>query len=252
MQTSSLIAHASRILAMAVTLAPAVAHADPPGRASCPVPAGADPELEEVDPQARLRFISTALHADASNTRLWNATWVPIGLAVATGNGIAAGVTSDWSNRAYFLAGVGNGLITPALILLNPLRAPYDAEAVDHMLAWPDACDALARGEALLSKDAEDERSRVSWYMHVVPLAFNVAVVTGIGLGVGHWQQAVAPLVAGSIAIEAQLWTVPQGSRRAMDDYRAGRLTVQAPASAWHIVPLFTGSTYGLAVAGEL
>jgi hypothetical protein len=206
--------------------------------------------VEAIDPAERVRFVSAALHADASNARWWNLAWVSVSLGATGTNTVLAAYANDWGHRAYNLEGALNGLITPALVLLQPLRAPFDAEAVDRLRVRMDGCDAVAQAERLLQLVAQDEQSRVSWLKIGVPLAANVALLAGIGLAVGDWQNGAPLLIGETVVIAGQLWTTPQGARRALEQYRSGQLGAQRTTGLPQVVPFCTAIACGAALAG--
>ena len=105
-------------------------------------------------------------------------------------------------------------------------------------------CALLAEAEALVAKDAVNERDNVAWYNHLLNVAFNAGIGLVLGLGYGHWLSALLNFLAGVAIGEGTIFTSPTKLADAWDRYLLGDLTRPTP-SAIQLRP----GTLGLSLA---
>lgn len=230
-------------------LASATARAQP----VCAPIAGGAPQLGEVDARERLAFVREVLRDQARRTRTWMWSWGLGGIALSAGNfGFAALAPAGSQTRADSIVGGITSLVIPTAILIKPLSAPRDHEALESLLAQPaDLCTQLAHAESALQHSAANEAEGVGLIPHAIALGGNAAIGLVLGLGYHHWQGMVLNGVGGMIISEIQIFTQPTGALRALAHYRQG--TLAPVVLSWGVTPFVAevdGLAPGLAITG--
>jgi hypothetical protein len=218
----------------------------------CPVPAGADPSLGDVDVRERAHFIQEHLRRDAANARMWGLGWTATSLATG-----AAGLTlglleSDRDKRTGSFIWAGTSLIIPAKVLFFPFHVMGDSRELDASDPRElGTCAGLARAEASLVRDAEQEEGGTAWYSHAIAIGFNVALGAILGYALDDWGNNAAAAGIGIALSELQILTQPMGAVRARTRYLTGNLAAPDEASGvgrLTIAPIAQPRTYGFSL----
>jgi len=217
-----------------------------PAPEKCPVPGGADPSLGDIDARERAHFIQEHLRRDASNARTWSVGWTITSLATGA-TGLTLGlIESDKDKRTGSFIWAGTSLIMPARLLLSPLHVMGDSRALDGTDPRDlGTCAGLARAEAFLARDAEQEERGTAWYSHAMAIGFNIGLGAILGYALDDWGNNALAAGVGIVLSELQIWTQPMGAAHARTRYLAGNLATPDEARATpHSLP----RTYGFAV----
>ncbi|WP_394834799.1 hypothetical protein LVJ94_50715 [Pendulispora rubella] len=200
------------------------------------------------DAEVRVRFIREHLERDAANARTWSLGWGLTSVGVAAGSLTLAAFQSDTNARTGGYVWSGVSLLPAAILLLFPLRVMRDARSLDATA--PADCEALARAEALLERDADQEAAGIAWYSHAVAIGFNVGLGASLGYALDDWGNNALSAGIGIALSELQILTQPTGALRARERYRAGALEAAPAPRAW-LSPLVLPHTRGIAVAAR-
>lgn len=215
---------------------------------TCPVPAGADPKLGELEARDRMHFLQAQLGAQARYAQLWQTTWFvarttilvsEVGLAFIAGteaDRIDARITSVFA------------ALPPIGTILFGLRVAHDGPRflrLDHLDTDASRCAYVARGEQFLARDAQNEDESRNWLQHALQIGGSLALFAILGFGYGHWQNAILNGAAGIALGELQILSQPTGLVGAWARYRAGDLGSTARPSVT-LAPRLAPSAVGL------
>jgi hypothetical protein len=199
--------------------------------AECPLPVAASPSLQGRSTADRLRALSRALDADAAASRTWALAWGAI-YGVGTLGQLAAIPLLGPEDQKDFVVGVASTAVGVGFTILSIPEVMDDAPAfATRAAAGGDECAVLAEAERLIVKDAANEMSGVTWYMHAVNVAFNLGLGLVIGLGFGHWLSALINFVVGAAIGEGTIFTQPTALDGAWNRYLTGDLGPEAPTT---------------------
>jgi hypothetical protein len=189
---------------------------------------GATTELEQQAARARLDFIDRSLTRTGRHARLWAWGW-GVGIGVSGVASLAVVPFVSRADRVDWYTSAGSAAIGVFPFLFSPLAVAHDGPTLHAKLSADtsdaDVCPLLAEAEALLIRDAENERQQQAWYLHAGNLAFNTGVLLFLGLGFHHWASGIINGAAGAAVGEAIIFTQPTQTIDALTAYRAGDLT---------------------------
>lgn len=209
----------------------------------CPVTAGSDPRLAQIDGALRLKFIQEALDHDTGRAVAWRWGWIAAYGVIAAAQFGLSPLSQD--NMPYFKTERYVGGVQAALALIPPLVLPlhvgYDAPAFDAKVKAAgagDTCNLVAEGEKLLMEDAHNEAFGWSWVSHVVNIVYNAVFLVVLGAGYHDWLGGALAGGLGAVLGEVQIFTQPIGLPGALRDYQAGKLgPPPAPAVTLRVLP---------------
>lgn len=237
------------LLVVALSLSAAV-----PARAqTCPVPAGADPKLAEIDARDRVHFLQRELGAQARYATQWQTTWFLARSAILASEFGLAVVSADAGDRTDAVITGVFAIAPPIGTLLFGLRVARDGPRflrLDHLDTDASRCAYVARGEQFFARDAKNEDDNRGWLQHALQIAGSTALFLVLGLGYDHWRNAIINGLAGIALGELQILSQPTGLVSAWERYRAGELGASRPAVTLHLVPRLSASSGGLALEG--
>jgi hypothetical protein len=221
---------------------------------SCPVPAGADPALGALDARERAQFIARELGAQARYAALWQTTWFVARTAILASEVGLAMVSPDPDDRLDARVTSVFAALPPVGMLLFGLRVVRDGPLflrLDHLDTDASRCAWIARGEQLLARDAKNEDEQRGWLQHALQIGGSTALFLVLGLGWGHWRNAILNGLAGIALGEAQILTQPTGLVGAWERYRRGDVSDGTRRSiSLRIAPLLTTNAAGVAFGG--
>lgn len=215
--------------------------------AECPLPATASGSLHGRPAAERLRYLSRALDADAASARTWGLAWGTV-YGVGTLGQIAAMPLLGPEDQKDFVVGIASTAVGVGFTILGLPEVMADAPAFAARAAGGgDECELLAEAERLIVKDAANELSGVTWYLHAANVAFNLGLGLVIGLGFGHWLSALINFVTGAAIGEGTIFTLPTALNGAWARYLSGDLGPPAP-TAVQLIPVPVAGGMGLAL----
>jgi hypothetical protein len=168
------------------------------------------PGLDGVD-LARLDLIRAVEADEANRSMIWLWSWSGLYIAGTVGQGVAVPFLKDPATQIDFIVGAVTTALGAAFNLVLPPNVIAGAKVVR---ALPDTPEGLAQAERRLEDDAAAQDFCVSWVMHGLNAAFNVATGLVLGLGFKHWESAVINTVSGIIIGEVMVLTTPHGLRQ--------------------------------------
>lgn len=168
------------------------------------------PGLDGVD-LARLNLIRAVEADEANRSMVWLWSWSGLYIAGTVGQGVAVPFLKDPATQIDFIVGAVTTALGAAFNLVLPPNVIAGAKVVR---ALPDTPEGLAQAERRLEDDAAAQDLSVSWVMHGLNAAFNVATGLVLGLGFKHWESAVINTVSGIIIGEVMVLTTPHGLRQ--------------------------------------
>lgn len=195
------------------------------------------PGLDGVD-LARLNLIRAAETSEANRSLIWLWSWGGLYLAGTVGQAVAIPFIKDQATQIDFIVGAVTTGLGAAFTLVLPPNVIAGAKVVR---ALPDTPEGLAQAERRLEQDAAGEDFSVSWVMHGLNAAFNIATGLVLGLGFKHWESAVLNTVSGIIIGEVMVLTTPHGLRQ----------LVRPTAPIVVLRPLVGPNLTGLALGGS-
>jgi hypothetical protein len=221
--------------ALSLALAAALAGAIVPAAAAQPC----------GDAEQRLALVRERLRADARDARVWTWGWGLGFSALAAGQAGLALTRADRGERAELAVGAGKSALGLIPVLLVPVPAARDADAIDARLsasAQPaDRCAVVPEAEASLRRNAEAEAFAQSWLAHLGTAAVNGGGLLIVGLGYGRWGTGVAGALVGTLVGEINIFTRPTGALRGRREYE----------DRWTLAPLVTRGAAGVQIAGH-
>lgn len=194
----------------------------------------------------RLAFVSSRLHADAHDARVWAWGWGLGFTALALGQAGLALTRDDRGERAELLVGAGKSALGLVPVLFVPVPAVRDAGALDGRLVVAPAsaedgrCALLPEAEGLLRRSADDEAFARGWLAHVLAVAVNGGGLLIVGFGYDRWATGTIGALVGTVVGEIQIFTRPTGALRGRRDYE-GR---------WAVTPMLERDAAGVRLAG--
>jgi hypothetical protein len=201
----------------------------------CPVPAGADPKLVQVDSALRLKYLQDALDRDTGRAVAWRWGWVGAYGVIAVAQFGLSGLKPPES-MPHFLTERYVGGVQAAIALIPPLVLPlhvgYDAPAFAAKVkaaAPGDTCNLIEEGEKLLREDAHNEAFGVSWVTHVVNIVYNAVFFVILEFGYHDLLGAALAGGLGAVLGEVQIFTQPASLPAALRDYQAAKLGPPVP-----------------------
>ncbi|MBX3227647.1 MAG: hypothetical protein KIT84_14930 [Labilithrix sp.] len=184
------------------------------------------------------------LEEERRDAMFWNVGFATAGAIGLAGNLVWGALASyDVRVSRYFAAAAAGGLLF--LSVTNPLRVKTSVPA------GLSPCAEVQERERVLLGVAKDETKRRSALYHVVPLVFNVASGLTLGLGYGHWRNAILNTALAELVTELRIFVAPQGARTALRRYRHGDIGGDGAKAAWTIAPIVVGQN-GTGVAFTL
>ena len=235
------------IVALALTGAALVgtrAHAE-----TCPIPAGADPKLAEIDARDRMHFLQRELGAQARYAGLWQTTWFAARTVILAAEVGMAFIGPTPEDRLDATVTSVFAALPPIGTLLFGLRVSHDGPRflrLDHLDTDASRCAYVARGEQFFARDAENEDESRNWVQHALQIGGSTALFLVLGLGYGHWRNAILNGAAGIALGEFQILSQPTGLVSAWQRYRAGDLGTGQKVSVKvtpQLSPTFAGMT---------
>jgi hypothetical protein len=186
----------------------------------------------------RIDFISARLDERRQHARRW---WIGFTSFYGIGTVVTAtqaALEDDAGHRAVdIVSSVKAAFGTTRLYFFDRPAALDGGEPVRDALP---ACDAaLARGEELLRRAADETRSRSSWKRHASVVGINALGAVIAGEGWGEREDAWISAGIGIVVGEIMTWTHPWNGVRDLEEYeeRFGG----APATTWQLVPTLNG-----------
>jgi hypothetical protein len=197
---------------------------------------------------ARIAQIDAALSADASRTAVWRDVWVGIDGGGAGANAVLAATAAKRGAKLDAEFAAAGPAMGAAVLLVQRPKVLGDRRPLGIA---PDPCVSLALDEKRLERAAADERSARRVAGQAGPLAANLALGAGLGLGYGRWNSAALNTALGVAVVEASIFTRPNGARRALAAYREGHVL---PADGdrpvvWSVVPMSGAGRSGAIVS---
>jgi hypothetical protein len=242
---------AARALLIALLLVLAAQRAE---AQACPAMEGASAALVERTPAERAAFLLHHTRRAEEQARTWALTFALsyLGLAVAQVAVLAA--SSDPGLRTDLGVGAVGSMIGVAAIVALPPTVLLDPEAVEELAPRAAAgdCDALARAEALLVRDAASDAFGTSWVVHLGNVLFNLGIGLLLGLAYGRWVSGAISAGIGILVGEVQTLTRPASLVDALARYRAGELEGAPRGPRLRVAPAWDGTFAGVAIGGEL
>ena len=232
-----------RRLGLAAFAAAALLASTSHARAMCPNVVGGTKDLDAVDEAERLRFLRAHLDDQASKARLWTFGWLGAGAAATTFNGIWA-TTGTYSDRVDRLGSAAGTFMLTVTTAISPLSVPTEEGGGQYV-----DCLAVGHAERTLQAVAEDEVSRQSLVMHLLPIGGALATGAVLGFGYDHWTSAALGAGIGIAASELKMLTQPMGAERSLERYRRGDLSSDGPRVGWNLTPSIGKGGGGLALS---
>ena len=225
-------------------------------RAACPSQIGASPALMRQSVDERARFLRRTLDEQRARTLWWNWGFATLGYALGAGQ-LALGLTTDQdggpgeqNRKAFFLVNATRSTLATTWHVLKPLRISANSLRSLPTAGEPPSCSWLVAAETDLVLTARYQTEHRSLLKHVVVGVAALASGLTLGLGFDEWQ--LGALSAGMAVVigETQFWLQPLGATRALEQYRAGKLS--ARRSEGPLLALSPGSTAsGFALAAR-
>jgi hypothetical protein len=212
--------------------------------APCPDPTGAKSPFTEAETEQRLKVLRNALDVDAKSSLNWRLSW---GAAYGVGTAaqlIALPALGPDDRNDFIWGAVSTGVGVGFVIIATPDVFENGPGFVRKIDTSEHDCALLAETEALVAKDAANERDNVAWYNHLLNVAFNAGIGLVLGLGYGHWVSALINFLTGVAIGEGTIFTSPTKLADTWDQYLTGDLTRPTP-SAIQVRP----GTLGLSLA---
>jgi hypothetical protein len=193
----------------------------------CPVPAGADPRLEQIDAALRVKFLQDSLNHDVGHALAWRWGWVGAYGAITVAQFALVPVVATRPER--YVGGVQAALaILPPLVL--PLHVTFDAPIYDAKVKQGGAsCALVDEGERILAEDAHNEAFGASWVFHLVNVVYNFIIFAVLEWGYHDLKGALLAAGPGLVLGEVQIFTQPVGLPDAWQRYKSAAI---APSSA--------------------
>ncbi len=194
---------------------------------SCPVPVGADPGLAGIDARDRMHFLQRELGAQARYAALWQTTWFLARTAILAEEVTLAVLSPDADDRLDARITSVFAALPPIGTILFGLRVAHDGPrflALDHLDTDASRCALVARGEQFLARDAANEDEQRGWLQHVLHIGGSTALFLILGVGFGHWTNAIFNGLAGIALGELQILSQPTGLVGAWEHYRHAEL----------------------------
>lgn len=228
-------------------LATSVARAD-----ECPVPHGANPKLGQVEAGVRLGTIRHLLVSQADWADRWQTGWFTARTVILVGELGLGMISADPGDRTDAWITSAFAAVPPIGTLLFGLRVQRDAP---RFLRRADLdtdasrCAYVALGEQLLARDAENEDENRGWVQHALQIGGSTALFLVLGLGYGHWRNAIVNGLAGIALGEAQILSQPIALVSGYRRYLAGDF--DAPKLSVTVSPRVGEGGWGVAIEGR-
>ena len=209
----------SCIAAVVVAASASLAHAE----VRCPPPAGAEPQLGEIDGRARLVWIDQRLTREAPRMHFWNWGWA-IGIGGAGVGTLIAAPFANPEDRIDYYTGAVAAAIGVAPFIFSPPRVVGDARELHGKLTGApprtdtEVCQLLVEAEGKLVRDARNAHATTAWWAHVGNVVFNAGIVLFEGLAYQRWTGGLINGVSGVVVGEAVILSQPT---RNIDDLAA-------------------------------
>lgn len=219
----------ARVFAGALALATSSIVATSSGAAaqSCPAPAGADPALAALDARDRVHFLQRELGAQARYAALWQTTWFLARTGILAEQVALAALSTSPDDRLDARITSVFAALPPIGTILFGLRVARDGPRfleLDHLDTDASRCALVARGEQFLARDAANEDEQRGWLQHVLHIGGSTALFLILGVGFGHWTNAIFNGLAGIALGELQILSQPTGLVGAWERYRHAEL----------------------------
>ena len=219
----------------------------------CASIAGGGAQLGRIDALVRLRFVRDRMRDAAHKMRIWAWTFAGLYSTLTVGNlALMAGTDrhgqiDDGIGAAASFVGVLTMAILPPAIIAD------DYWLERHLRRAPpgtDPCALLADAERLFLSDAKSAAFGKSAMIHAGNFVFNIGVGLLLGLGFGHWDQAMIQGLVGVAVGEAMIFTQPADLITDLRRYRAANLGLPPTwrPLAWGVTPLLGDHRAGLTV----
>jgi hypothetical protein len=234
-------------LALPLLLVAAPAFASEVG--TCPLPAGASPELAAYEDSVRYSFLRDRIHQSATHAAIYMGGWATAYAATAVTQFVLIPSSDDESKKDRILGGSAAALgmlfaLVPPRILVEDIRL-RGAESIG-------VCGDIARAEAALDASIRDEDFANGPLMHAGNFLFNMGLGVILGLGFHHIDVAIITVTSGIVIGEVQFYTRPHTSRSDLEDYLAGDLhprTVRSRFNWWAAAPFVRPDGGGMSFA---
>jgi hypothetical protein len=217
----------------------------------CAPIAGAGAQLGQVDAQVRLRFVRDRMRQAAHKMRIWAWTFAGIYSTLTVGN-LALLAGADRHGQIDDGVGAAASFVGVLTIAILPPEIIADDYWLERRLrrAPPgtDPCALLTDAERLFVRDAKSVAFGKSAMIHAGNFVFNIGIGLLLGLGFGHWQQAMIQGLIGIAVGEAMIISQPAEIVTDLRRYRAANLGLP-PAwrpVAWGVAPLLGDHRAGL------
>ncbi|HXU61308.1 MAG TPA: hypothetical protein VN962_06365 [Polyangia bacterium] len=189
----------------------------------CPPPAGAEPQLGEIDGRARLVWIDQRLMREAPRMKFWNWGWA-IGIGGAGVGTLIAAPFANPEDRIDYYTGAVAAAIGVAPFIFSPPRVVGDARELHGKLTGApprtdtEVCQLLVDAEGKLVRDARNAHATTAWWAHVGNVVFNAGIVLFEGLAYQRWTGGLINGISGVVVGEAVILSQPT---RNIDDLAA-------------------------------
>jgi len=207
------------MVAVLVAASASLAHAE----VRCPPPAGAEPQLGEIDGRARLVWIDQRLMREAPRMKFWNWGWA-IGIGGAGVGTLIAAPFANPEDRIDYYTGAVAAAIGVAPFIFSPPRVVGDARELHGKLTGApprtdtEVCQLLVDAEGKLVRDARNAHATTAWWAHVGNVVFNAGIVLFEGLAYQRWTGGLINGISGVVVGEAVILSQPT---RNIDDLAA-------------------------------
>lgn len=178
----------------------------------------------------KTEFIQHHFDQEAEHARLWQQGWFGLFAGVATLQGIAYSQTENEPNLTDRAVGFTTSFLGAADLLINPLNTHKYAEQLQAMPATTEQQQTAKREQAeqWLEAVAKREAYEQSWVNHLLSGLVNGiagAVVANEG---DRKTEGWITFASGVIASEIKIYTAPQQSIKALEQYRRGDYSLAA------------------------
>lgn len=186
------------------------------------LPAGsyADTDLQKIE------FIQQHFDREARHSKLWQHSWT----AVIGGNALASAIMANNTDESRDRTDLTASTITGTLGTVNLLRKPLQTHKYATQLAnmptqTPDQIQAKReQAERWLTLTATQEQQEKSLNNHLVSGLVNAITGVAIAKHGGRDKAGLQAFLTGMLFSEIKIWTAPNNSSRALQQYQNGDL----------------------------
>jgi len=190
-------------------------------------------DLSDNNDQQKIRFIQQHFDQEAEHAQLWQNGWFGLFAGVATLQGIAYSQTENEPNLTDRAVGFTTSFLGAADLLLNPLKTHKYAEQLAAMPEDTEQQQQAKRQQAeqWLQAIAKREAYEQSWVNHVLSgLVNGIAGVVVANEG-DRTDKGVATFLSGVLASELKIYTAPQNSEKALQQFHRGDYSLAATSN---------------------